>query len=168
MGLAVRASLSRGTLRGMPDTQEPFPYNLPIFRRWHEAVSPNGHLRAWMAAAEISMSNPTKGSLCLSNGLTLENCSPSFIWSSDSRYLAAPQFRFRLGFQLRQRLLIIDTLDRKVYATNAVGYYLQPRTFDEGELLVDVEPFRSQPKTYRLRVPAELCVLEQLKQGWSN
>ena len=148
--------------------EEPFPYNLPIFRRWYEAVSPDGHLRAWMGAGEISMGNPTKGALWLSNGLKLEDCNPSFMWSSDSRYLAVPQFRFRLGWQLRQRMLIIDTLDRRVYATGAVGYYLQPRSFDEGALLVDVEPFHPQTRTYRLRIPAQLSALAQLKQDWPN
>ena len=35
------------------------------------------------------MSNPTAGLLELSTGMTVPNCNPGFVWSDDSRYLAA-------------------------------------------------------------------------------
>ena len=39
---------------------EPWPYNLPIFRRSHREVSPDGSVVAEIAQAfEVSMSNPT-------------------------------------------------------------------------------------------------------------
>jgi hypothetical protein len=66
---------------------EPWPYNLPIFSRGHRAVSPDGTVVAEIAQAfEVSMSNPTVGTLRLSSGLQLDRCNPAFLWSDDSRY----------------------------------------------------------------------------------
>jgi hypothetical protein len=76
---------------------EPFPYNLPIWRRSHVAVSPDGLLTATLYGREVSMGNPTIGTLNLSNGIGIANCNPSFVWSEDSRYLAVPPFRLVLG-----------------------------------------------------------------------
>lgn len=71
---------------GIPDRQQPWPYNLPIWRRSHRAVSPDGRIVAEIAQAdEVSMGNPTMGRLLLSTGLEVPRCRPSFIWSVDSR-----------------------------------------------------------------------------------
>ena len=74
-------------------SESEWPYNLPIWRRAHRASSPDAQIVAEIDAAyEISMGNPTCGTLRLSTGLELERCNPSFIWSDDSRYLAVPRY----------------------------------------------------------------------------
>ena len=65
-----------------------FPYNLPIWRNTFESTAPDGKLTARILKTnEVSMGNPTIGTLELSNGFELAGCNPSFIWSDDSKYL---------------------------------------------------------------------------------
>jgi hypothetical protein len=60
-------------------------------------------------AEEVGMGAPTSGRLRLSNGLTFESCNPSLVWSSDSVYLAVPQWTPLPN----QRLLIISVTRRR-------------------------------------------------------
>jgi hypothetical protein len=116
---------------------EPYPYNRPPWRRSHRAVAPNGSLFAEIAQAfEHSMSNPTVGTLRTSDGLELQKCSPAFIWSDDSKYLAVPQWNRCLAFLLRQRLVIVDIEHRAAYASRFTHWLLQPKTFERGRLEV--------------------------------
>ena len=80
------------------------------------------------------MSNPTVGTLQFSTGLELQRCNPAFIWSEDSRYVAAPQWVRRFGFFLRQRLLIIDIQANAVFASRFTYWLMQPRKFRGGKL----------------------------------
>src|SRR5436190_23130627 len=99
-------------------SERAWPYNLPIWRRFHRAVSPDGKLVAQIDPAwEVSMSNPTSGILCVSNGLHIPRCNPSFIWSDDSRFLAVPHYFNQFGLIRRQRLLVIWFEKRSVYAS---------------------------------------------------
>jgi len=132
---------------------DPWPYNLPIFRRSHIATSPNGSDRAEIKGAyEVSMSNPTYGTLRTASGLVLEYCSPSFVWSDDSRYLAVPQFFMRLKTFRRQRMVIIDTKERFGYRSPEVAYYYQPENFTAGSLTAIVEPCKTK-KMIQWQVP---------------
>jgi hypothetical protein len=72
--------------------------------------SPDGKWTASMDdASEIAMGAPCSGTLKLSNGQTTDNCSPSIVWSEDSRYLAVPQWtKDRM-----QRLVIIDVVGKQ-------------------------------------------------------
>lgn len=122
-------------------TQEPWPYSLPIFARAHRAISPNGRMVAEIIRAdEVSMSNPTSGRLHLSVGLQLEDCNPNLLWSDDSRYLAVPRFFFRLGLLRRQRVVVIDTVERRVHASTTNAHYFQLESFALGALTVIREP----------------------------
>ncbi|HET9228883.1 MAG TPA: hypothetical protein VFR31_19545 [Thermoanaerobaculia bacterium] len=135
-------------------TEREWPYNLPIWRRFHRAASPDGKLVARIDPAyEVSMGNPTSGMLCLSNGLHIERCNPSFVWSDDSRYLAVPRY-FGSWFR-RQRLLVIDFADRIVYASSFSAHYYQPESFTAGRLVVAVNPFRSQ-RLLEIEIPNDL------------
>lgn len=126
---------------------EPWPYNLPIFRRAHKASSPDGKIVAEIeVAVELGMSNPTCGRLRLSSGLQLDGCNPSFIWSDDSRYLAVPRFFVRFGFFRRQRIVVVDTVDRKALASPETAVYYQPESFSDGLLVVTREPTRAAKK----------------------
>lgn len=144
---------------------ENFPYDLPIFRRWHEAASPDGRLVASMSALEVSMSNPTSGTLRLSDGFQIDECNPSFLWSEDSRFLAVPQWRYFLGLQLRQRVLVLDTLQRAVFASKPLAGFIQPRSFDGGVLIVEGEPTR-KPQEFTWRLPEELSSFRRVAMVW--
>ncbi len=119
----------------------PWPYNLPIWRRFYRALSPDGQRVAQIDPAyEVSMGNPTSGILCVTGGPHIERCNPSFIWSDDSHYLAVPQY---FGFLGRQRLLIISFAEKRVFASKEREWYFQPESFSRGQLLVTINPFRS-------------------------
>ena len=107
-----------------------FPYNLPIWRDKFQLDSPDGKWAAKISrAGEVSMGNPTVGTLQLSNGFALKQCNPSFIWSGDSRYLAVPRYFHRFGLFRRQRLIIIDVVDGCVVESKKTACYFQPESF---------------------------------------
>jgi len=134
----------------------PWPYNLPIFRRAHRASSPDGKILAEIEEAfELGMSNPTCGTLKVSTGLQIDRCNPSFIWSEDSRYLAVPRFFVRLGLFRRQRMIVIDTVERKAVASPETAYYYQPESFSDDLLVAIKEPFHAA-KRVSWRIPEEL------------
>ena len=105
--------------------------------------SPDGKTTAVIDdAGEVGMGAPTSGRLRLSNGLTFESCNPSLVWSSDSKYLAVPQWT-----PLRnQRLLIISVTDcRHGYAP---GEYrvLRLESFDQGVIRgIDSPVYQPRP-----------------------
>jgi hypothetical protein len=130
-----------------------WPYTLPIWRRFHRAVSPDGQRVAQIDPAyEIGMSNPTSGLLCVTGGPHLERCNPSFVWSDDSRYLAVPQFH---GFFARQRILIVVFEQKCVFASRERASYFQPESFSVGQLIVTINPFRSA-RVMNFEIPSEL------------
>ena len=94
-----------------------------------QITSPDGRWIASIAeAGEIGMGAPTLGVLRISNGLTRPSCNPSMVWSSDSEYLAVPQWtRDR-----RQRLMIISVSRRA--SRYAPGEYrvLELESFESG------------------------------------
>jgi len=147
---------------------DPWPYNLPIFRRDYIASSPNGSDYAEITGAyEVSMSNPTYGTLHTRSGLVLDYCSPSFIWSDDSRYLAVPQFFMRLKTFRRQRMVIIDTKARCAYRSPEVAYYYQPENFTAGSLTAIVEPFKTK-KMIQWQVPECLGAFSRFVPQWNE
>jgi hypothetical protein len=120
-----------------PARTRPASLDRPHWRTSHRAVAPNGSLIAEIAhAMEHSMSNPTVGTLRITDGLELQKCSPAFLWSDDSRYLAVPQWHWRFVSGLRQRLVIVDVEYRTVYTSRFTGCLLLPKTFDQGKLEV--------------------------------
>jgi len=84
------------------------------------------------------MSNPTVGTLHVSDGLELARCNPAFIWSDDSRYLVVPQWIRRFGLFLRQRLVIVDVDTKTVFASRFTRWLMQPHTLVEGKLEIAV------------------------------
>lgn len=80
------------------------------------------------------MSNPTVGTLRMSNGLEILDCNPAFLWSSDSRYLAVPQWIHRFGLFLRQRLLMVDVDSNSEWASRFTHWLLEPRGFADSRL----------------------------------
>lgn len=146
-----------------PVTQEePWPYNLPIFRRAFRATSPDGQLQAEVSRAyEVSMSNPTIGVLKISGGLVLKDCNPSFVWSDDSRYLAVPQLSRLLGCFFAVRVLVVDTRARAVFASRRFRAWLQPQSFVSGRLVVCVNPWGSSREA-RWDIPSDLESFKRL------
>ena len=140
-------------------SEQQWPYNLPIWRSSHRAASPDGRLVAQINPAwEVSMGNPTSGILCVSNGLHIERCNPSFLWSDDSRYLAVPRYFHKLGLFRRQRLLVIDFEKKSVYASHATAWYFQPETFSAGRLVATINPSGSK-RPIEFQIPADLTRL---------
>ena len=141
---------------------QPSPYDLPIFRRAHRAKSPDGRWKAEIDPAfEVSMGNPTRGTLKLSSGHKLERCNPSFLWSDDSRFLAVPRFFNRFGLFRRQRLLVVDVQEGRVYASRETACYFQPDSFSDGDLVITKEPFRAG-KRLLWRIPNELGDFDEI------
>jgi hypothetical protein len=133
-----------------------WPYNLPIWRWSFRASSPDGRYIAEINPAwEVSMGNPTYGTLCMSVGLHLERCNPSFLWSNDSRYLAVPQFYLRFGLFRRQHLLLVDVKERRVFASAKKAYYFQPESFTGGQLVVTKNPF-GRSKKFSWQIPEDI------------
>ncbi|MBB4638983.1 hypothetical protein [Longimicrobium terrae] len=106
-------------------------------------ISPDGRTTASIEdAGEIAMGAPTSGTLILSTGLTVERCSPSMVWSDDSRYLAVP----RWNLDRRQQLVIIDAREGAVRALPEIYRVLQLESFDGGIVRgVDSPIHRTQP-----------------------
>ena len=73
------------------------------------------------------MGSPTWGRLVLSTGFELEACSPSMVWSEDSRFLAVQRWK-----QLGQSLVIIDTVLGEVHAAPGAFRVLQLSAFRGG------------------------------------
>lgn len=119
-----------------PARNKPAP-DRPHWRTSHRAVAPNGlHVAEIAHAMEHSMSNPTVGTLRVSDGLELQKCGPAFLWSDDSRYLAVPQWHRRFVSGLHQRLVIVDVEHRTIYTSRFTGSLLLPKTFAQGRIEV--------------------------------
>lgn len=140
------------------------PHNLAIWQKLQESRSPDGEHTALAWGTEISMGNPTIGPFRLSGGLELEDCNPAFIWSDDSRYLAIPQWRFMLGLQLRQRIVVVDLTTRVAFGSRPLGWLIQPLSFRNGVLLVDLNP-GSVPRHTSFRIPQDLSRFRRLDGG---
>jgi len=135
-------------------TEEPWPYNLPIFRRSYCAQAPDGQRTAQVdPGIEKGMSNPTSGTLCVTGGPHIEGCNPSFIWSDDSRYLAVPQFH---GFFGRQRILIVAFELKRIFASNQRERYFQPESFSQGQLVVRINPASKSARLTIFKIPSDL------------
>ncbi|HEU4880774.1 MAG TPA: hypothetical protein VFT45_00975 [Longimicrobium sp.] len=77
---------------------------------------------------EIAMGGPTSATLIVSTGMTLESCSPSMVWSDDSRFLAVP----RWTPDRAQQLAIVDVEQGTVRVLPGRYRVLQLESFDAG------------------------------------
>lgn len=122
----------------------PFPYHLPLWRSSYAATSPSGERRAEIArATEHAMGGPTLGRLRTSDGLVLERCSPSFVWSDCSRYLAVAQSDSFVGIVFAMRVVVIGCERRVVWRSKRHRGWLQPESFTMGVLRAVRDPFAS-------------------------
>ena len=116
----------------MPSPTSPWSYSA-------DHISPDGRYRATVAeACEIGMGAPTSGTLLISDSfhggrvhVRLEACSPSFVWSSDSRALAVPQWTP----SLQQRLTIVSLPSGTVRPVAQEFRVLELRSFERGMVL---------------------------------
>ncbi len=82
----------------------PWEYDLNL-------TSPDGIFRAEITdAGEIAMGAPTSGTLVINDEFKLNNCNPSAVWSTNSQYLAIPQWTDKK----MQKLVVIDTKSGKL------------------------------------------------------
>ncbi|MBF0498025.1 MAG: hypothetical protein HQK58_15855 [Deltaproteobacteria bacterium] len=110
--------------------------------------SPDGKTTAIMHDAfEIGMGAPTSGTLKLSNGMHCDNCSPSIVWSSDSRFLAVPHW---IG-QGRQRLLIASMRRRQFVEAPGEFRLLKLTSFNRG-IIAGIDSPEYEPLSVRINV----------------
>jgi len=141
--------------------EQEWPYNLPIWRSSHKAVSPDGKYTAEIDPAnERGMGNPSDGILKISNGQKFEECSPCFLWSSDSKFLVVPQFVTRYIIFGKQRILLINVEEKIVYASKDYSCYIQPKSFEDGLLVATHEPYE-KPETLSWNITPDL-------NGWTR
>ena len=146
--------------------EEEFPYNLPIFRRSHRAESPNKKYIAEIDPAyEVSMGNPTYGTLKLSDGFSLPNCNPSFIWSDDSRYLAVPHYFTWYFLFRRQKMVIIDVEEHSVFASKEHTWYFQPKSFVGDKLVATMSP-HYKPRDIKWHLPNDMHRFKRIDTQW--
>src|SRR5688572_16755826 len=86
------------------------------------AVIDDGH--------EFGQGSPTIGRLKLSNGLIFEGCSPSAVWSNDSKFLAVPQWKRTQ----RQRILVISIEQASFGYTADIFSVLELHSFSGGKI----------------------------------
>ncbi len=147
-------------------TEEPYPYNLPPWRRSHAATSPDGRWRATLeGAVEIFMSGPTKGTLRIDGLFDVPDCGPDFLWSDDSRYLAVPQWKYK--FRPRARILLIDTEERVVYASRSRLKIAMLESFGNG-VLAGVESPVHDPRPFTIAVAEVPATFEIVKPANAN
>lgn len=93
--------------------------------------SPDGSLTAFInETGEISMGGPSSGTLMISNGQVIEDCSPSMVWSDDSNYLAVPQWTR----ERKQRLLVLQPRRRLIGRVQGKFRVLKLESFKEGRI----------------------------------
>ncbi|MBF0523578.1 MAG: hypothetical protein HQK56_00600 [Deltaproteobacteria bacterium] len=110
--------------------------------------SPDGKTTAIMQDAfEIGMGAPTSGTLKLSNGMRCDNCNPSIVWSSDSRFLAVPHW---IG-QGRQRLFIASMLRRQFVEAPGEFRVLKLTSFNRG-IIAGIDSPEHEPISVRINV----------------
>lgn len=101
---------------------------------WSDSVnlaSPDGKLVAAIDDAdEIAMGAPTSGTLKVSDGSSYQRCSPSMVWSDDSRYLAVPQWTF----SRQQRLLVISPERKCAVYLPGIFSVLELHSFSDGKI----------------------------------
>jgi len=100
-------------------------------------------------AVEVSMGNPTTGTMTTSTGLQFDHCNPSFIWSDDSIYIAVPQYSYSRfwGFG-KQRLLIINVNNNTTWQSPKLAHYIQPKSFECDEISIVMNPFKRPLTSY--------------------
>jgi tetratricopeptide (TPR) repeat protein len=118
-----------------------------------EQSSPDGMLTASvLGLQEIGMGGPTSGTLEISNGISVKNCNPSLLWSSDSRYLAVPQWTQTM----KQRLLIIYMADRSIHTAPGTYRILRLESFENG-VVRGIDSPEYQPQPFEVRVDKVLA-----------
>ena len=91
-------------------------------------MSPDGIFRAEIAdAGEIAMGAPTSGTLVINNEIKISSCNPSAVWSSNSRYLAIPQWTDKK----MQKLIVIDAKTGKLTISNKTFNVLVLNRFED-------------------------------------
>lgn len=102
------------------------------------------------------MSNPTRGTLHLSNGMVIDDCNPAFLFSEDSRYLAVPHWHLAGGLFRRQRLLVVDLALRQCFISRQSWWLVQPESFSCNGLATTANPTSRRPRAFTLPIPEAL------------
>ena len=110
-------------------------------------VSPDGKFTAeFKYGSEVCQGGPTYGLVTLSNGMTFDGCNASFVWSTDSKYLAVPQWtHYR-----EQRLLVINAERMTFELLPEIFQVLELHSFADG-VVEGIDSPVYKPKPVRIR-----------------
>jgi len=108
------------------------------------------------------MAGPTKGILIIEGLFQIPDCSPTFVWSNDSQYLAVPQWKY--WFRRRERLLILDANEKSIHASRSIYQLLILNDFDDG-ILTGIDSSLWKPKQVKVSVCEALAKYKRIKQA---
>ena len=122
-----------------------------------DRISPDGRYRAVIHEAdEVGMGAPTRGKLVVSDNslggrthFSVESCNPSFVWSSDSRALAVPQWTPNR----RQRMCIVSVPSGAVQAVAGEFSVLELHSLEQG-IIRGVDSPIYMPRSFAFSVEA--------------
>jgi len=102
----------------------PWEYDLNL-------ISPDGIFRAVISdAEEIAMDAPTSDTLLINDDFKLNNCNPSAAWSTNSQYLAIPQWTETK----MQKLIVIDAKTGKSIISKKTFSVLVLNSFENNNI----------------------------------
>jgi hypothetical protein len=112
--------------------------------------SPDGRFAASIDdAGEVGMGAPNAGELVISNGMRLDACNPSMVWSDDSRFLAVPQWTN----ERKQRLVVISVDQRILKTLGGLFDVLELHDFSQGKIkLIDLGNRPPEPIEFDTKV----------------
>tara|TARA_B100001971_G_scaffold203052_1_gene217492 strand:- start:1874 stop:2284 length:411 start_codon:yes stop_codon:yes gene_type:complete len=107
-------------------------------------TSPDGALTATLdTIGEVCMGGPTRGPLIISNGMRIEDCNPSIMWSDDSRFIAVPQWTETRS----QKLVVIDVKNKSTHTFTKTYQVLAIESFKDG-LIQGIDSPIHNPKAF--------------------
>ena len=110
--------------------------------------SPDGRFSAaFEYGSEACQGGPTYGVVLLSNGMTFDSCSPSFIWSTDSKYLAVPQWT-----HYREQRLVVINAEQKTFKLIPEVFQVLELHFFAGGVVEGIDSPVYKPKPVRIKI----------------
>lgn len=110
--------------------------------------SPSGnHIAKIEDAHEVAMGAPTRGTLYIDSLPSIDDCSPSIVWSECSKYLAAPQWQRNRS----QKLIVIEVSTGKIQTFSNVYAVLELHSFSNG-IVRGVDSPIHNPQEFEIQV----------------
>ena len=124
-------------------------YTLP----WEEPsserlVSPDKNWNcALIKVTEINISSHLIADLSISNGMVFRSCGTSFVWSSDSKYLAIPQWTGKF----KHKLIIVDLQNKRACYAKGIYNVFAWTTFQDN-IIRGVDPTSKESEVNEINI----------------